>query len=225
MTGKHGASVAHLRSWRKALALTVSVVTAGTWIPFAMAGPEPQEHDDDDDEFIAPAPIFEGHEFPSWPVAHVPGNTQHHLPPTPPKPKKRAKSKPHKEVKKIHPQPVADRPVSILLSFLRAQLGKRYEWGGNGPNAYDCSGLTKAAYAKLGVHLHRTSEQQSLQGRSVSLSHLEVGDLLFWGVPGAAFHVAIYVGNGNYIAAQNPSTGVVQVSMSYYRPNFARRVL
>lgn len=226
--GKHSAAVAGLHSWRKAVAIVASVVTAGAWIPFITGGPsEPREHDDEEDEFIAPAPVFEGHEFPTWPMAHVPGNTQHDSPPKPPKKVEahKPKPKPKVEVKRVHPAPVAHTSTSILLSFLRAQLGKRYEWGGNGPSAYDCSGLTKAAYAKLGISLHRTSEMQSLQGRSVSLSHLQVGDLLFWGVPGAAFHVAIYVGNGKYIAAQNPSSGVVEVSMSYYRPNFARRVL
>lgn len=226
--GKHSAAVAGLHSWRKAVAIVASVVTAGAWIPFVTGGPsEPREHDDEEDEFIAPAPVFEGHEFPTWPMAHVPGNTQHDSPPKPPKKVEAHKSKPKAKpvVKKVQPTPVATRPVSVLLSFLRAQLGKRYEWGGNGPSAYDCSGLTKAAYAKLGIHLPRTSEQQSLVGKHVSLSHLQVGDLLFWGVPGAAFHVAIYVGGGHYIAAQNPSTGVVQVSLSFYRPNFARRIL
>jgi cell wall-associated NlpC family hydrolase len=232
MTGKHGAAVAGLRSWRKVLALTVSIATAGAWIPFTTGGSvgEPREHDDDEDEFTAPAPIFEGHEFPTWPMAAVPGNTQHDSPPKPPKVKPKTeehkpKPKPKAEVKKVHPAPKPTKPTSVLVAFLRAQLGKRYSWGGNGPNAYDCSGLTKAAYAKIGITLHRTSEMQSLQGRSVSLSHLEVGDLLFWGVPGAAYHVAIYVGSGKYIAAQNPSSGVVEVSMSHYRPNFARRIL
>jgi cell wall-associated NlpC family hydrolase len=119
----------------------------------------------------------------------------------------------------------ADRTASILLSFLRAQVGKPYVWGGNGPNVWDCSGLTKAAYARLGIYLPRTSEEQSLVGERVSLSHLEVGDLLFWGSPGFAFHVAIYVGHGKYIAAQNPHSGVMQLSLSYYHPSFARRVL
>lgn len=229
--GKHSAAVAHLHSWRKVLALVVSVSTAGAWIPFTVEASSP-DTDDDDEEFTAPAPVFEGHEFPTWPVAKVPGNTQHPTAPTPPKhhtPPHHPKPKPRpteKVTHKVTPPPVADRPVSVLLSFLRAQLGKRYVFGGNGPSAYDCSGLTKAAYAKLGVHLPRTSEQQSLVGERVSLSHLQTGDLLFWGLgPGAAFHVAIYVGNGQFIAAQNPATGVIQMALSSYRPSFARRVL
>lgn len=229
--GKHSAAVAHLCSWRKAIALVASVATAGAWIPFAVGG-EPSEHDDEDDEFTAPAPVFEGHEFPTWPVAKVPGNTQHTTAPTPPKAHKavanpkRTKVPVKKVVRKVTPAPVADKPMSILVSFLRAQLGKRYVFGGNGPSSYDCSGLTKAAYAKVGVHLPRTSEEQSLVGTRVSLSNLQVGDLLFWGAgPGLAYHVTIYVGNGHFIGAQNPHTGVAQVSINSDRPDFARRVL
>lgn len=205
----------------------MSAVMAGAWLPFA-DNKEPHEHDDEDDEFLAPPPLFEGHEFPSWPEVHVPGNTQHDSPPTPPKPKKKAAAKKvaHKQVTKhIAPQPVADRPISVLISFLRAQLGKPYVFGGNGPSVYDCSGLTKAAYAKVGVHLPRTSEEQSLRGTRVSLSNLQAGDLLFWGSPGSAYHVAIYVGGGQFIGAQNPSTGVVQRSISFDRPSFARRII
>jgi cell wall-associated NlpC family hydrolase len=203
----------------------MAAVTAGGWLPFTTH--EPSDHDDDEeDEFVAPEPLFEGHEFPTWPLAPVPGNTQHDTPPKPPKAKKKAVVKPvhkHHEVKKVHPTPVADRPISIMLSFLRAQLGKPYVYGGNGPEAYDCSGLTVAAYARVGIHLPRTSEMQSGKGRLVSLSHLQVGDLLFWGSP--AHHVAIYVGNGQFIGAQNPSTGVVIRSLSFDRPDYARRIL
>lgn len=212
--------------WRKYVALVMAAVTAGGWLPFTAH--EPTDHDDDEeDEFTAPEPLFEGHEFPTWPMVHVPGNTQHDSPPKPPKAKKKtAAPKPvhHRQVtKKITPTPVAHLPSSILTSFLRAQLGKGYVLGGNGPEVYDCSGLTVAAYARLGVHLPRTSQEQSGVGVRVSLSNLRVGDLLFWGSP--AYHVAIYVGNGQFIAAQNPSTGVVQVSLSYDPPQYARRVL
>lgn len=233
--GRHSAAVANLCSWRKFIALVVSVATAGAWIPFTTGGSMPtHDNEDDDEKFTIPAPLFEGHEFPSWPETHVPGNTQHSTAPAPPKKKPAAKkavespkSRPTEKVThKITPPPVADKPKSILTSFLRAQLGKRYVFGGNGPNSYDCSGLTKAAYAKVGVHLPRTSEEQSLVGTRVSLSKLQIGDLLFWGFgPGLATHVTIYVGGGKFIGAQNPSTGVVEVNLSHDRPNFARRVL
>lgn len=212
---------------RRYAALVMAAVMTGVWVPFTENPPKSQDSEDDDDEFVAPEPIFEGHEFPTWPMAAVPGNTQHDSPPKPPtKPKKKAAPKhvEHKQVtKKITPTPVADRPISILTSFLRAQLGKAYVLGGNGPQAYDCSGLTKAAYAKVGVHLPRTSQEQAFAGVHVSLSHLQVGDLLFWGSP--AYHVAIYVGNGYFIGAQNPSRGVARLPLSYDPPSYARRIL
>lgn len=224
--GKHGAAVAHLCTWRKAIALLVATITSGAWIPFVVPAMD-SVADDEDEATSVPPPVFEGHEFPTWPGFPVPGNTQHSEPPKPPvslhKPPRPRHSKP--VVHKIVPTPAPHRTSSILLAFLRAQLGKPYVWGGNGPEVYDCSGLTVAAYSRLGVHLPRTSEAQSLVGERVSLSHLAVGDLLFWGSPGLAFHVAIYIGDGKYIAAQNPASGVVERSMRSYEPNFARRIL
>lgn len=225
--GKHGAEIAHLCTWRKIVALVAATITAGGWIPF-IGNAVDNPPDDEEDSVSVPPPVFEGHPFPTWPGFPVAGNTQHSEPPKPPAavhhPKPRPKpSKPI--VHKIVPTPAPHRTSSILVAFLRAQLGKPYVWGGNGPSVYDCSGLTVAAYARLGVHLPRTSEEQSLVGTRVSMSHLEIGDLLFWGAPGIAFHVAIYIGDGKYIAAQNPSVGVVERSMRSYEPNFARRIL
>ncbi|GAA1881377.1 C40 family peptidase [Streptantibioticus ferralitis] len=114
--------------------------------------------------------------------------------------------------------------VSSVLSFLQAQLGKAYVMGSTGPNAYDCSGLVQAAFRTIGVDLPRVSQDQSTAGTQVSLSNLQPGDILYWGSAGSAYHVAVYVGNGNFIGAQNPSTGVVEHSMSYDQPTGAVRV-
>lgn len=59
----------------------------------------------------------------------------------------------------------------------------------------------------------------------MSLSNLQPGDILYWGSKGSAYHVAIYVGGGNFVGAQNPSTGIVERPMSYDRPTGAVRVL
>jgi peptidoglycan DL-endopeptidase CwlO len=115
--------------------------------------------------------------------------------------------------------------IATVLDFLKAQVGKPYVYGATGPTAYDCSGLTKAAFATIGVDLPRTSEDQSTVGTPVSVSNVQPGDLLFWGGTGTAYHVAVYIGGGEYLDAANPSKGVVIQQMSYFMPTSAVRVV
>jgi cell wall-associated NlpC family hydrolase len=114
--------------------------------------------------------------------------------------------------------------IAAVIGFLQAQVGKSYVYGASGPSSYDCSGLTKAAFATIGVDLPRTAAEQSTVGTAVSVSNVQVGDLLFWGGRGSAYHVAVYVGNGEYLDAANPSKGVVIQKMAYYMPTSAVRV-
>lgn len=115
--------------------------------------------------------------------------------------------------------------VAGLLSFLQAQVGKAYVMGSSGPDSYDCSGLVQAAFRTIGVDLPRVSESQSTAGTQVSLDALQPGDILYWGGAGSAYHVAVYVGGGNFIGAQNPGTGVVEKPLSYSPPTGAVRVI
>ena len=98
----------------------------------------------------------------------------------------------------------------------------RYVWGGNGPTGYDCSGFTKAAFEAGGQTLPRTSRYQYTSAdQIVSLSNIQVGDLVFWSNNGSSsgiHHVAIYVGNGKIAHARNPTTGV-RITDLYYSPN------
>ncbi|WP_405979251.1 C40 family peptidase [Streptomyces sp. NBC_00158] len=115
--------------------------------------------------------------------------------------------------------------AAAIIAFARAQIGKPYVLGSTGPTAYDCSGLVQAAYRQAGIKLDRVSQDQSMAGRSVSLNALQPGDIVYWGAKGSAYHVAIYSGNGKFIGAQNPSTGIVERSLSYDMPTGAVRVL
>jgi cell wall-associated NlpC family hydrolase len=115
--------------------------------------------------------------------------------------------------------------VATVIAFLNAQLGDAYVMGATGPNAWDCSSLVQAAFKQVGVDLPRVSQDQSMQGTEVSLSNLEVGDILYWGAKGSAYHVAVYVGNGQYLDAANPSKGVVVQDLSGYPASGAVRVL
>lgn len=226
--GRHSKLKIRCLKCRNWLAVFMGIVSFGAWVPLPVPVGEPQHvHPPSEEPVVGPLPRERKTPAPSPSPStrHVtpPPPSPHVEQPPPPRPHRPKPPPPHD--KPVTPTPVATKPTSVLVSFLRAQLGKPYAWGGNGPHAYDCSGLTLAAYAKVGIHLPRTSEAQSVVGKRVSLNDLKVGDLLFWGTPGLAFHVAIYIGGGHYIAAQNPLTGVVQLTLSFYSPTFARRLL
>ncbi|MCK7661089.1 C40 family peptidase [Corynebacterium sp. CCM 8835] len=80
----------------------------------------------------------------------------------------------------------------------RSMVGTPYVWGGSEPGGFDCSGLTKWAWAQAGVELPRLAEQQTV-GRRVSAEELIAGDLVVWNG-----HVAMYVGDGEIIEAGSP---------------------
>ncbi|HEU5301354.1 MAG TPA: NlpC/P60 family protein [Acidimicrobiia bacterium] len=107
------------------------------------------------------------------------------------------------------PPPSAPAPSSgaaAAVAFAHAQLGKPYVYAASGPNAYDCSGLTMAAWRAGGVSLPHYSGAQYSRLTKVSMHALQPGDLIFWG-PGGSEHVAIYIGGGKIISA--PYTGAV----------------
>ena len=114
--------------------------------------------------------------------------------------------------------------VDIALGFAYAQLGKMYEFAGSGPDTWDCSGLTKAAYAAAGVYIgaHLVSSQyytMANQGRLVPISDIVPGDLIFYadgGYPGDFYHVAMYVGNGQMIEAPREGVPVRVTGVRYY---------
>ncbi|MEV5885130.1 C40 family peptidase [Streptomyces sp. NPDC052020] len=115
--------------------------------------------------------------------------------------------------------------AAAVVAFVRAQVGDAYVSGGTGPNSWDCSGLVQAAFRQVGIDLPRVSQAQSTAGTQVSLSNLQPGDILYWGGAGSAYHVGVYVGDGMFVGAQNPSTGVALKSLSYDPPSGAVRVL
>ncbi|MET9146431.1 MULTISPECIES: C40 family peptidase [unclassified Streptomyces] len=112
-----------------------------------------------------------------------------------------------------------------IVSFVKSQVGKAYVPGATGPSAYDCSGLVQTAFKQVNISLPRVSQDQSAAGTQVSLSNLQPGDILYWGGRGSAYHVAVYVGGGMFVGAQNSSTGVVERPLSYDPPTGAVRVL
>jgi len=100
----------------------------------------------------------------------------------------------------------------IALDFALAQLGDPYSYGAEGPDAWDCSGLTMMAWAQAGVSLPRSSGAQIGVGTRVSYSQLEPGDLVFFYSP--ISHVGIYAGNDQVVHATHPGDVVSLDPMS-----------
>ncbi len=83
-------------------------------------------------------------------------------------------------------------------------IGKPYVFGAIGPGSYDCSGLTAAAWASVGVHLEHYTRDQWNESKPITAAELQPGDLVFY-YPGSLHHVAIYIGGGMVVHA--PHTG------------------
>jgi hypothetical protein len=109
--------------------------------------------------------------------------------------------------------PPADPAQRAAVSYALAQLGKRYVWGGKGPDSFDCSGLVLAAWAAAGVPIPAGTVNQKSAGTPATLATVVPGDLLFTagslGSPTNPRHVGMYVGHGLVVDARDSATGVV----------------
>lgn len=114
------------------------------------------------------------------------------------------------------------RAGSAAVSHAMSKLGAPYRWGAAGPSAFDCSGLVKWAYKRVGVSLPRTSRAMSRVGRPVRKSALRPGDLVFFYTP--VSHVGIYIGGGKVVNASRPGTPVKVSNLSGMPFHSARRV-
>lgn len=119
----------------------------------------------------------------------------------------------------------ADFSATNLTQTAQKYLGVPYVWGGTTPNGFDCSGLVQYVARENGLILPRTSQQQSTCGSYISLSQIQPGDLLFWGGVGTAEHVALYLGNGQYIHAPQPGQNVQIGRLNWFMPSFGRRLI
>lgn len=114
-----------------------------------------------------------------------------------------------------------------IVNTAKQYLGVRYVYGGTSPSGFDCSGFAKYVLAKNGISISRTSASQAREGKAVSFSEMQPGDLIFFAKGGRVHHVGIYVGNGQMIHA--PQTGDVvryaSVNTAYRQREFycARR--
>jgi cell wall-associated NlpC family hydrolase len=91
------------------------------------------------------------------------------------------------------------------VSYAFSKLGKSYVYGASGPNTFDCSGLTMAAWKAAGYTLPHNAAQQYNKVTHISRSQLQPGDLVFYNGLG---HVAIYIGDNTVTHAPHSGTVV-----------------
>lgn len=106
--------------------------------------------------------------------------------------------------------PVSTDKAQNVITEAKKFLGLPYVWGGTTPSGFDCSGYMQYIFKNVaGVKLPRVAREQQNAGVQIPVSEVQPGDLIFWGKP--AHHVAMYIGNGQYIHA--PQTGdVIKIS-------------
>ncbi|PZS15237.1 MAG: hypothetical protein DLM57_13170 [Pseudonocardiales bacterium] len=108
--------------------------------------------------------------------------------------------------------------AQIAIKFALAQVGKPYVFGAAGPDSFDCSGLTLAAWGAAGVPLPHSAADQFNYGTHVSMNQLQPGDLVFLYQP--IGHVEIYIGNGMLVSAPQSGENVSVVPLASYSGDF-----
>jgi cell wall-associated NlpC family hydrolase len=130
------------------------------------------------------------------------------------------------KVRKKHPKPPrkkrrrlthkqkVERKARRVVRIAKRYLGVSYRWGGSSPRSgFDCSGLVRYVYGRVGIRLPRVAAGQFHRGHSVKASNLHPGDLVFFNRLG---HVAMYIGRGKMIHASNGRSTVRIESLRGY---------
>ena len=102
----------------------------------------------------------------------------------------------------------AKRTKVVKVAATRA--GSMYRYGAMGPRRFDCSGLVKWSYARVGRNLPRTSSAQYRSTQHIGRSQRRAGDLVFFMSRGRVYHVGIYAGGGKLWDAPRPGKRVTK---------------
>jgi peptidoglycan DL-endopeptidase CwlO len=118
------------------------------------------------------------------------------------------------------PPPTA--AAGTAIAFALAKIGTPYVWGATGPSAFDCSGLMLRAYEAASIQLPRVSRQQFNAGAMLPVESALPGDLLFWAYdesdPRTIHHVAMYLGGGQIVEAQQRGVPVHTRAVQFGEP-------
>ena len=108
---------------------------------------------------------------------------------------------------------------TAIVAYAKQFLDNPYVYGGTSlTNGADCSGFTQSVFAHFGITTGRSSRDQAAQGKEISMSAIQPGDLLFYASGSYINHVAIYIGDGKIIHSSNPTTGITITKYNYRTP-------
>ena len=140
-------------------------------------------------------------------------------------PQETAKPKPETSKKTTTTAAPAPKPdyssgskIDTVVSYAKSMVGGAYVWGGSQFGATDCSGLVMLSFAQVGINLPHYAASQALYGTTVSYNNMKKGDVIFFGGASISsiYHVAIYIGDGKMVHAQNTATGIVISNVEYF---------
>jgi cell wall-associated NlpC family hydrolase len=102
-----------------------------------------------------------------------------------------------------------EKKIRIATHIAKKQHGDPYSYGAEGPNAFDCSGLTYYAYKKVGIYLPRSSDAQYRYMRGILKKNIRKGDFVFFHSGGSVYHVGIFVdwSHGRRVILHAPQPG------------------
>jgi len=146
-----------------------------------------------------------------------------------PKPARKAPIRARAAATRLAPAftPVLGTLQGYLVRIAMSYVGVPYVWGGSSPAGFDCSGYTWYAYARLGIAIPRTADEQFYAGRAVIGNPLP-GDLVFFQTYDyGPSHVGIYLGNGYFVNSIAQNVHVASFESEYFRSRYlgARRYL
>ena len=127
----------------------------------------------------------------------------------------------------IKPEKICKPNRKNIEALLTSYLGKPYVWAEEGPDSFDCSGLTYNIYGSMGIEIPRTASEQAKMGRTVAFSDLHYGDLIFFGSTNKRAkrinHVGMYLGNGWFAHASSKQR---KVAISHFdkEPVYVKRM-
>jgi cell wall-associated NlpC family hydrolase len=112
--------------------------------------------------------------------------------------------------------------AAAAYAAAQTKVGDPYAWSEDGPNSFDCSGLTSWAYRQAGITIPRTAAQQANYGPHLTMSQLKVGDLVIF--YGDHHHVGFYAGDGKVLHAPKPGAFVRYESIGNMPFQFGVRI-
>ena len=108
---------------------------------------------------------------------------------------------------------------TALVAYAQQFLGNPYVYGGTSlTKGADCSGFVMSVFSHFGISTGRSSRDQAARGKTIPVSEVKPGDLLFYASGSYINHVGIYVGNGKVIHSSTPATGICYAPSNYRTP-------